>query len=277
MPLVKSRRFLIRVCVGLAISLLAASCGSSALAPNRSENRPEAPAQAIELTVSAAASLQTALEAITPEFHSAYPTIEISYNFGASGALQQQIEQGAPVDIFFSAAAKQMDVLAEKGLILTDSRQDVLTNSLVLIAPAQSQLVVTDIAQLKDAEVGVVAVGEFRSVPAGQYAEQVFTKLNLLESLQSKLAFSNNVRGVLAAVESGNADVGMVYATDAALSERIKVLATAPESTHQPIVYPIAVVSDRPNPDAAKTFIAFLQTPAAQTKFKDFGFGVVDP
>lgn len=277
MPLIKGRRFLIRVCVGLAISLLAASCGSSALAPNRSENRPEVPTQTVELTVSAAASLQDALEAITPEFHAAYPDIEISYNFGASGALQQQIEQGAPADIFFSAAAKQMDVLAEKGLILKDSRQDVLTNSLVLIAPAQSQLAVTDIAQLKEAEVGVVAVGEFRSVPAGQYAEQVFTKLNLLESLQSKLVFSNNVRGVLAAVESGNADVGMVYATDAALSERIKVLATAPESTHQPIVYPIAVVSDRPNPDAAKTFIAFLQTPAAQTKFKDFGFGVVDP
>ncbi|MEA5448078.1 molybdate ABC transporter substrate-binding protein [Leptolyngbya sp. CCNP1308] len=277
MPLVKGRRFLIRVCVGLAISLLSASCGSSALTPNLSENSPEAPAQTVELTVSAAASLQDALEAITPEFREAYPDIEISYNFGASGALQQQIEQGAPADIFFSAAAKQMDMLAEKGLILKDSRQDVLTNSLVLIAPAQSQLAVTDIAQLKDAEVGVVAVGEFRSVPAGQYAEQVFTKLNLLEPLQSKLVFSNNVRGVLAAVESGNADVGMVYATDAALSERIKVLATASESTHQPIVYPIAVVSDRPNPEAAKTFIAFLQTPAAQTKFKDFGFGVVDP
>jgi molybdate transport system substrate-binding protein len=229
------------------------------------------------LTVSAAASLQDALEAITPDFQTAYPTIEISYNFGASGALQQQIEQGAPADIFFSAAAKQMDALAEKGLIVKDSRQNILTNSLVLIAPAQSKIAVTDIAQLKEAEVGVVAVGEFRSVPAGQYAEQVFTKLNLLESLQSKLVFSNNVRGVLAAVESGNADIGMVYATDAALSERIKVLATAPEETHQPIVYPIAVVSDSPNPEAAKTFIAFLQTPAAQTKFKEFGFGVVDP
>lgn len=276
MALIKGRRFLIRVCVGLAISLLTASCGSSALAPNRSESRPETPAQTVEITVSAAASLQDALEAITPEFHAAYPDIEISYNFGASGALQQQIEQGAPADIFFSAAAKQMDVLAEKGLILKDTRQDLLTNSLVLIAPVQSQLAVTDIAQLKDAEIGIVAVGEFRSVPAGQYAEQVFTKLNLLEPLQSKLVFINNVRGVLAAVESGNADVGMVYATDAALSERIKVLATASESTHQPIVYPIAVVSDRPNPEAAKTFIAFLQTPAAQTKFKDLGFGVVD-
>lgn len=277
MSLIKGRRFLIRVFVGLAISLLAASCGSFALSPNRSENPSQTPAQTVELTVSAAASLQNALEAITPEFHAAYPTVEISYNFGASGALQQQIEQGAPADIFFSAAAKQMDVLAEKGLILKDSRQDILTNSLVLIAPAQSQIAVTDIAQLKEAEVGIVAVGEFRSVPAGQYAEQLFTKLNLLEPLQSKLVFSNNVRGVLAAVESGNADVGLVYATDAALSERIKVLATAPAATHQPIVYPIAVVSDRPHPDAAKTYIAFLQTPAAQTKFKEFGFGVVDP
>ncbi|MBE9157633.1 molybdate ABC transporter substrate-binding protein [Nodosilinea sp. LEGE 06152] len=270
---VKGRRFLVCGCVGLAVSLFAASCGSSALAPHRTEP----PAQTVELTVSAAASLQNALEAITPEFQVAYPTISIRYNFGASGALQQQIEQGAPADVFFSAAAKQMDALAAKGLILKDSRQDVLTNSLVLIAPAQSQTAVTDMAQLKDAEVGVVAVGEFRSVPAGQYAEQVFAKLNLLESLRSKLVFSSNVRGVLAAVESGNADVGVVYATDAALSARIKVLATAPAATHQPIVYPIAVVSDSPNPDAAKTFIAFLQTPAAQTKFKQFGFGIVEP
>ncbi len=260
------------VCVGLAIGLLAASCGASISVPNQ----PAAQAQTLELTVSAAASLQDALEAITPEFHAAYPAIAVSYNFGASGALQQQIEQGAPADIFFSAAAKQMDVLAEKGLILKDSRQNLLINSLVLIAPAQSPIAIADIAQLKEAEVGVVAVGEFRSVPAGQYAEQVLTKLNLLESLQSKLVFSNNVRGVLAAVESGNADVGVVYATDAALSERIKVLATAPAATHQPIVYPIAVVGDSPNPDAAKTYIAFLQTPAAQTKFKEFGFGVVE-
>lgn len=272
MSSIKGRRFLIRVCVGLAIGLFAASCG-----PSSTPKRSGAPMQTVEITVSAAASLQDVLEAITPDFHEAYPTIEVSYNFGASGALQQQIEQGAPADVFFSAAAKQMDALAEKGLILKDSRQDVLTNSLVLIAPAQSQIAVTEIAQLKEAEVGVIAVGEFRSVPAGQYAEQVFTKLNLLEPLQSKLVFSNSVRGVLAAVESGNADVGMVYATDAALSERVKVLATIPAATHQPIVYPIAVVSNSPNPDAAKTLIAFLQTPAAQTKFKEFGFGVVAP
>ncbi|PZU97559.1 MAG: molybdate ABC transporter substrate-binding protein [Leptolyngbya sp.] len=271
MPSAKGRRFWVGACVGLAIYLLIASCGSSALLPYRLK----AQAQTVELTVSAAASLEDALEAITPAFHAAYPAIDISYNFGASGALQQQIQQGAPADVFFSAAAKQMDALAEQGLVLKDSRQNIVTNSLVLIAPAQSRIAVTDIAQLRDAEVGVVAVGEFRSVPAGQYAEQVFAELNLLEPLRSKLVFSNNVRGVLAAVESGNADVGVVYATDAALSERVKVLATAPAATHEPIVYPIAVVSDSPNPEAAKTFIAFLQTSTAQTRFKEFGFGVV--
>ncbi|MBD2234754.1 molybdate ABC transporter substrate-binding protein [Phormidium tenue] len=273
MSSVKNGRLLVRACVGLIVSLLAVSCASSALAPDHSK----APVRTVDLTVSAAASLENALEAIAPEFHVAYPTIEISYNFGASGALQQQIEQGAPADVFFSAAVKQMDVLAEKGLILKDSRRDVLTNTLVLIAPVQSQIAVTDMAQIKDAEVGIIAVGEFRSVPAGQYTEQVFTKLNLLEPLRSKLVFSNNVRGVLAAVESGNADLGLVYATDAALSERVKVLATASAATHQPIVYPIAVVSASPNLDAARMFIAFLQTPVAQTKFKEFGFGVVAP
>lgn len=274
MILTKRRHVLSYVGLGLMTGLVVAGCGFSG-APEASS--PATPAQTIDLTVSAAASLQDALEAITPQFNAANPAIAVRYNFGASGSLQQQIEQGAPVDVFFSAAPKQMDALADKGLIVSDSRQNMLTNSLALIAPTQSQLAITEIAQLKDAEIGVMAVGEFRSVPAGQYAEQVFTRLNLLESLQSKLVFSNNVRGVLAAVASGNADVGMVYATDAALSNQIKVLATAPPDTHEPIVYPVAAISDRPNPEAAQVFIDFLQTEAAQTKFEEFGFGVVEP
>ncbi len=224
------------------------------------------------VTVSAAASLQAALDAIAPAFTAAYPTIAVDYNFASSGALQRQIEQGAPADIFFSAATQQMDALSDKDLIWPDSRQPLIANRLVLIAPAGSTLTITDIAQLKTASVNKVAVGEFRSVPAGQYAEQVFQKLELLDDFQAKFVFGNNVRSVLAAVESGNVDLGIVYATDAALSSQIKVLATVPEEFHQPIVYPIAIVKNTTHPEAAQAFINFLTTDTAQTIFADYGF-----
>lgn len=229
--------------------------------------------QPVTITVSAAASLQDALEAIAPQFSTAYPNIAVDYNFGASGALQQQIEQGAPVDVFFSAATKQMDALVEKSLILPSSRQNLLTNRLVLIAPATSNLNITDLAQLKDADISRFAVGEFRSVPAGQYAEQVLQKLDLLDALQSKFVFGNNVRSVLSAVESGNADLGMVYATDAALSRRVKVIFAVPVAAYSPINYPIAVVQGSPSPEVAQTFIDFLSTAPAQATFQAFGFG----
>ncbi|ESA32418.1 molybdate-binding periplasmic protein [Leptolyngbya sp. Heron Island J] len=224
------------------------------------------------VTVSAAASLQAALDAIAPQFAAAHPTIALDYNFASSGALQRQIEQGAPADVFFSAATKQMDALSDQDLLLPDSRQNLVANSLVLIAPVTSTLNIADITQLKAASVNKVAVGEFRSVPAGQYAEQVFRKLELLDVFQSKFVFGNNVRNVLAAVESGNVDLGIVYATDAALSDRIKILATVPAGLHQSIVYPIAIVKNTTQPDAAQTFIDFLTTDTAQAIFTEFGF-----
>ncbi len=133
-----------------------------------------------------------------------------------------------------------MDALAQKDVIRADSRQNVVTNTLVLIASATSELNTTDLNQLKETDISRFAVGEFRSVPAGQYAKQSLQKLGLLESLQSKFVFGNNVRSVLSAVESGNAELGIVYASDAALSDQIKVLLSVPPATHSPIVYPIA-------------------------------------
>ncbi|MEO1402744.1 MAG: molybdate ABC transporter substrate-binding protein [Cyanobacteria bacterium J06635_1] len=233
------------------------------------------PGTPVTITVSAAASLQDALDEIAPQFSAAYPNIVIDYNFGSSGALQRQIEQGAPADVFFSAATQQMDALSEKGLIVPGSRQDLVTNSLMLIAPTRTNLDITVLTQIKDADISRFAVGEFRSVPAGQYAEQVFEKLDLLDPLQSKFVFGNNVRSVLAAVESGHAELGMVYATDAKLSTQVKVLATAPDGSHQPIIYPIAVVQNALNPEAAQIFIEFLTTDTAQEIFKEFGFGQI--
>lgn len=228
--------------------------------------------ETITLTISAAASLQDVLEKIDDQFQTANPSTQLVYNFGASGALQQQIEQGAPVDVFFSAAAKQMDALQEKDLIQPESRRDVVANALVLVAPQNSTLQITDLTALKDAPIEHLAVGEFRSVPAGQYAQQAFEKLGLLESLQPKFIFSNNVRAVLAAVSSGNADVGMVYATDARLADPVQVLMTVPEDLHDPIRYPIAILKNTPHPEAAQAFLDFLAEDTAQQTFTELGF-----
>lgn len=269
MTILRHPQFFPLFLVGLLASLSTLGCGTVASSPQADGG----PTPTVTITVSAAASLQEALDAIEPQFQATHPDIEVDYNFGASGALQQQIEQGAPTDVFVSAATAQMDALAQKGMIEPNSRQDLVTNSLVLIAPTTSTLQITEITQLKATTINRLAVGEFRSVPAGAYAEQVLAHTGMLEPLRSKLVFGNSIRSTLSAVESGNAEVGLVYATDAALSKRVKVLATAPQGSHQPIVYPIALVTHSAHPDAAKAFIQFLTSEPAQETFKNFGFG----
>jgi molybdate transport system substrate-binding protein len=259
--------------IGLFLITLTFIMGCS-FTPSVSSNQSDGQRlESVSLTVSAAASLQDALEAIAPLFEQSNPTIQVSYNFGSSGSLQQQIEQNAPVDVFVSAATKQMDALQEKDLILTDTRQDLLTNQLVLIVPQNSTLNITDFRQLAEVNVSKISIGEPRSVPVGQYAEEVFTNLGLTESLQPKFVFANNVRGVLAAVESGNADAGVVYETDAKLSNRVEVVAIANRSLHSPIVYPIAVIKSSSNISAARAYTQFLAGGSAQAVFEQFGFG----
>ncbi|MEY2978539.1 MAG: molybdate-binding periplasmic protein [Cyanobacteriota bacterium] len=239
---------------------------------NNTNQSTTAPTETTTITVSAAASLQDALETIATDFQAAAPEIQVEYNFGSSGSLQQQIEQGAPVDVFFSAAVKQMDTLGEKDLIVPETRRDVVANSLVLIAPQASTLVIQDLAELATTPFQYFAVGEFGSVPAGQYAQEAFEKLDLLEPLQAKFVFGSSVRNVLSAVSSGNAELGIVYATDAVLSDQVKVLLTVPEDLHQPIRYPIAILKNSTHPEASQVFIDFLQEDTTQQTFAEFGF-----
>ena len=228
-----------------------------------------APAQAESTTllIAAAASLQNALEEIDPLFESAHSEITANYNFAASGPLQQQIEQGAPVDVFISAATKQMDALQE-------TRRNILTNRLVLVVPSNSTLGLTSFQQLTDSRVKKIAVGEPRSVPAGQYAEELFKNLGTLEQLKPKFVYGNSVRNVLGSVESGNADAGVVYRTDALISDKVKQVATAPDNLHSPIVYPIAVIGASRSVNAAKTYVQFLTTDVAKSVFTKYGFGI---
>ncbi len=226
-----------------------------------------------KLLVSAAASLKDSLQEIKPLYQNKQQ-VAIAYNFAASGALQQQIENGAPVDIFISAAEKQMKALRSQGLILEDTQRNLLTNRLVLIVPNNSSNI-TNFKQLTSPEVKRIAVGEPRSVPAGQYAEEVFTKLNILEQVKPKLVLGNNIRQVLAFVESGNADAGVVYLTDAKTSKQVKVAATATEDLHSPIVYPVAVLKGSKNISAAKQYVQFLASNQARTVFEKYGFGTI--
>ncbi|MEG4810688.1 molybdate ABC transporter substrate-binding protein [Microcoleus sp. F8-D3] len=233
-------------------------------------------AQSRTLLIAVAASLQNAIEEIDPFFEKANSGVAVNYNFAASGPLQQQIEQGAPVDVFISAATTQMDTLQNKNLILTDTRRNLLTNNLVLIVPGNSTLGITNFRQLINSNVKRIFIGEPRSVPAGRYAEEVFSKLGIIEQVRSKLVYGNLVRSVLGAVESGNADAGVVYVTDAKISDRVKQVATAPSNLHSPIVYPIAVIKASRNQQSARAYVQFLRNKQAQDIFKKYGFGIAN-
>lgn len=236
----------------------------------QNQSSPTAQANA-NLLISAAVSLKDALEEVKPLYQPTKSNINISYNFGASGALQQQIENGAPTDIFVSAAQKQMNALESKNLIIKDTRSNLLTNRLVLIVPKNSSGI-TDFNQLINSNVKKIAIGEPRSVPVGQYAEEVFKNLGILEQVKPKFVLANNVRQVLSAVESGNADAGIVYATDAKTSNQIKVVARSAENLHSKIVYPIAVLKNSKNVAAAKDYVQFLSSNSAKTIFEKYGF-----
>ncbi|WP_353929781.1 molybdate ABC transporter substrate-binding protein [Okeanomitos corallinicola TIOX110] len=223
------------------------------------------------LLISVAASMKDVMEEIKPLYQQSQGNIKINYNFGASGALQRQIEQGAPVDMFISAAKKQVDGLEAKNLLLPGSRVVIAKNRLVLIVP-NNVSGISSFYNLPDTKVRKIAIGEPRSVPAGQYAQQVLQKLNLWDKLKSKLVYAKNVRQVLASVESGNADAGLVYATDAKISNKVKVVVAADEKYHSAIIYPLAIIKRSKNIDAAKNFTEFLSSEPAKAVFKKYGF-----
>ena len=167
-----------------------------------------------------------------------------------------------------------MDALKEKNLILTDTRRNLLTNTLVLVVPRDSTLGLTGFRQLTNSNVKKISIGEPRSVPAGQYAEEVFKNLGILAQLQPKFVFGNSVRNVLGTVESGNADAGVVYRTDAKISNKVTQVATSPSNLHSPIIYPMAVIAASRDQSDARIYAQFLASGKAQTIFKKYGFGI---
>jgi len=226
----------------------------------------------VQLTLSVAASLHDAILEAESAYQSSHATVDFRNNFGSSGTLALEIEQGAPVDAFLSAAAKPMDDLEAKGLIVAETRRTLLRNSLVLIAPRDSPL--KGFEGLTDRSIQLIALGDPASVPAGTYGRQTLTALHLMDKLNAKLVMGKDVRQVLTYVETGNADAGFVYGTDAAASDRVRVVAVAPESSHEPIVYPAAVVEASRNQEAARDFLQYLSSPAAKAIFIKHGFTI---
>ena len=251
-----------------SMALLAAGCGGGDQAAEAPKSAP------VELQVSAAASLTDAMKELGGMYEKEHGTTKLVFNFGSSGALQQAIENGGAADVFVSAAQKQMNALDEKKLLADGTRADLLINDVVLITAKDSKLNLPDFKAVLAPEVKHIALGEPKGVPVGQYSEEVFTKLGILDDVKARAVYGSDVRQVLAWVETGDADCGVVYATDAAVSDKVKLAAVAPADTHKPIVYPAAVLKESKNMKEAKDFLAFLQSDAAKRVFEKYGFKV---
>ena len=226
-----------------------------------------------EILVAAAASLKNAYEdKLIPMFEEQYPGVTVEGTYDSSGKLQTQIEEGLEADVFMSAATKQMKALDEEGMIASDTIVNLLENKIVLIVPAGSDSKMDSFEKIGDA--ASIALGDPESVPAGQYAKEALTNLNVWDSIQDKVSFGTNVTEVLNQVAEASADAGIVYATDAASkADQVTVVAEAPEgSLEKKVIYPVAVVKATTHEDAAKAFVDFLQTPEAIQVFESYGF-----
>ena len=225
------------------------------------------------ILVAAAASLKNAYEdKLIPMFEEQYPGVTVEGTYDSSGKLQTQIEEGLEADVFMSAATKQMKALDDEGMIASDSIVNLLENKIVLIVPAGSDSKIDSFEKIGDA--ASIALGDPESVPAGQYAKEALTNLNVWDSIQDKVSFGTNVTEVLNQVAAASADAGIVYATDAASkADQVTVVAEAPEgSLEKKVIYPVAVVKATTHEDAAKAFVDFLQTPDAIKVFESYGF-----
>lgn len=225
----------------------------------------------IELFVSAAASLTDAMDELK-EIYEADNNVQLTFNFAGSGKLAQQVQQGAPVDVFISANEHWMDTLMEEGLMMDETRVDVTGNKLVLIAQKDSGIDYTSFDQLNKEELTNIAVGNPESVPAGEYTEAVLQSLDKWEDMQDNIVFAKDVRQVLTYVETGNADIGFVYESDALSSDEIKILAESDPTLHEEIIYPGAVTTDSEHSNEGEKFLQFMLSDQTQEILSTYGF-----
>ncbi|MBC7712817.1 MAG: molybdate ABC transporter substrate-binding protein [Rhizobacter sp.] len=224
-----------------------------------------------EILVSAAASLKDVFNELGKEFETKN-NVKVSFNYAASGQLKQQIEAGAPVDVFASAAQADMDALVTKKLVDLGSKVNFTKNGLVIIQNIKSKIELKSVNDFAKPEVKKIALGTAETVPAGRYAKESLSELKIYDAIKAKLVFGENVRQVLDYVSKNEVDAGVVYSTDALSDKNVKTAFEIPESSHKAIVYPIAAVAASKNMKEAKDFITFVTNKDSQAVFKKYGF-----
>jgi molybdate transport system substrate-binding protein len=229
------------------------------------------PVMAASLRVSAASSLTDALHDIARIYERATHDT-LLFDFGASNLLARQIAEGATSDVFISADEVKMDQLQQRGFIIKTSRRAIVSNTLVVIVPSDSNLRITRAADLVNRSISNIAVAEPQSVPAGIYAKEYLTRIHVWDRIKEKIVPTENVRAALAAVESGNVQAGIVYRSDALISRSVRIAFEVPRAEGPTISYPAAIVADSKQKAAAQRFIDFLQSPRAQNIFRTYGF-----
>lgn len=263
----------IYLAAALCVAMLAGSLsGCSSAEKEESTKQSADQKESCELMVAAAASLEYAFEEqLIPMFEKAHPEVTVKGTYDSSGKLQTQIEEGLEADLFMSAAMQQMEALTEENLVDPSSVRKLLENQIVLITPSEDGLDLADFTDITEAD--TIAIGDPASVPAGQYAREALTSLGLWEEVLSKASLGTNVTEVLNWVAEGSAQAGIVYATDAATTDRVKVAAAAPEgSLSEPVIYPAGLVQASGNKEEAGGFLEFLQSKEAMRVFEKYGF-----
>lgn len=255
----------------LILSLLTlVGCGSTTSQATKSQENSQSD-KPIELTISTAPSLKSAFSEIQKNYQAKNPNIKLTFNYGPSGSLQNQIEQGAAIDIFVSQGKDQMDALEQKGLLKKDSRINLLTDELVLIVP-KSNTSINHFSDLANPKIEKIGIGEAQSVPAAKTAQETLQTLKLWDPLQSKFVRGKDLNQILVWVESGNVNAGFVWDTIAKTSEKVRVAERAPANSHQPVSIPAAIVGSTKNGDAANQFLQYLKSDEAMRVFEKYGF-----
>lgn len=242
----------------LLLTMMLAGCGANADTP-----------QSEEIHVMAAASLTDALEEMKPTYEEEH-NVKLMINYGSSGKLREQITQGAPADLFLSASATDMNQLIENDEM--EESSNLLMNRLVLIATPEVVDTVQDVKDLTNDQLQKVSIGQPESVPAGRYSKQALESLGLWDELADRFIYGSDVRQVLTYVETGNADAGLVYETDAMTSSSVELISTIPEETHDPIQYPIGLLKEAASQETVVDFYDYLQTEEALNVFESYGF-----
>lgn len=224
----------------------------------------------VDLTISAAASLTDALNELKSGYEQDHPNVKLNFNYGASGALQRQIEQGAPADVFISASTSVLKSLEEQGLIKESS--PLLENDLVVVVPAKDGATIGQLEDLKGDDIKKLAVGIPDSVPAGKYTQETLTNQNMWDELQNKVVQAKDVRQVLQYVATGNADAGFVYKTDALSTTDTTIAFTVDSKLHSPITYPIGLITATKHEEEARQFYDYLKTEPAIQLMEKYGF-----